>query len=53
MLYLLDEEEVSPLRLSAQEGLRKSNRKLQIRKNRFLWKRKAMIIAGRERIIVK
>jgi len=32
MLYLLDWEEVSPLRLSAQEGLRESHRKLQISK---------------------
>lgn len=32
MLYVLDEEEVSPLRLSAQEGLRESLRKLQVSK---------------------
>jgi hypothetical protein len=32
MLYILDEEEASPLRLSDQEGLRESHRKLQISK---------------------
>ncbi len=32
MLYVLDEEDVSPLRLSAQEGLRESHKKLQISK---------------------
>jgi hypothetical protein len=32
MLYVLDEEDVSPLRWPAQEGLRKSHRKLQISK---------------------
>jgi hypothetical protein len=32
MLYVLDEEDVIPLRLSAQEGLRESHRKLQISK---------------------
>lgn len=35
MLYVLDEEEVSPLRLSAQESLRKGHRKLQIRKKQI------------------
>lgn len=30
MLYVLSEEEVSLLRLSAKEGLRESHRKLQI-----------------------
>jgi hypothetical protein len=32
MLYVLDEEDVSPLRLFAQEGLRERHRKLQISK---------------------
>ncbi len=32
MLYILDEEEASPIRLSVQEGLRESHRKLQISK---------------------
>ena len=35
MLYVLDEEEVSPLSLSAQEGLRKGHRKMQIRKKQI------------------
>lgn len=35
MLYLLVWEEVSPLRLSAQESLRKGHRKLQIRKKQI------------------
>ncbi len=32
MIYVLEEEEVSPLPLSAQGGLRESHRKLQISK---------------------
>jgi len=37
MLYLLGEEDVSPLCLSAQEDLRKDHRKLQVSKeSRFL-----------------
>ena len=40
MLYVLDEEEVSPLSLSAQEGLRKGHRKLQMRKKQIPMKAK-------------
>ncbi len=40
MLYVLDEEEVSPLRWSAQEGLRESHRKLQISKKTDSYKSK-------------
>jgi hypothetical protein len=54
MLYVLDWEEISFLSLSAQEGLRKGHRKLQVSKgSRFLQKQKAMIMDSRERIFVK
>jgi len=53
MLYVLDKEEVSPLRLSAQEGLRKGYRKLQMRKKQIPIKAKGNDLACRERIFVK
>jgi len=40
MLYVLDEEDVTPLRLSAHGGLRQSHRKLQVSKKADSYKNK-------------